>query len=231
MMTHYIAYEAIAISFLLGIYWRNSQMIYLAMMGIVLGGVLIAFSGCATQPPPPVPVAVAIPPPPPKPPIPDDPYLGLPADVADAIRNNQTPTFHHGITWVWPYSPDLQYPLYCQPLHVTQIRLQPDETTDKNNVKIGDKNRWGTIIGKHTVLVFPLGINVSITVPGAQQTIPADPQMITNLVISTSKGHQYVLNPVKIGKPFTEAAEWYYPDEIRNQYAARQTALKEAQGQ
>jgi type IV secretory pathway VirB9-like protein len=203
-------------------------MVYVAMAGVVLTGALIAFSGCAAQPEPqPVPVAVATPAP--KPPIPDDPYIGLPADVAAAIRNDQTPTFHHGITWVQPYSPDLQYPLHCLPLHVTQIRLAPDETTDKNNVKVGDKNRWGTIIGKHTVLIFPLGTNVSITVPGAQQTIPADPNMVTNLVISTNKGHEYVFNPVRIGKPFTEAIAFYYPDEVRAQYAARQTALKEAQ--
>lgn len=224
----YIARGAIVLSFLFGIYWRNSKMVYLAMMGIVLGGVLIAFAGCAAQPQPqPVPVAVATPAP--KPPIPDDPYVGLPADVTAAIRNDQTPTFHHGITWVQPYSPDLQYPLLCQPLHVTQIRLAPDEVTDKNNVKVGDKNRWGTIIGKHTVLIFPLGTNVSITVPGAQSSIPADPNMVTNLVISTNKGHEYVFNPVKIGKPFTEAIAFYYPDEVRAQYTARQTALREAQ--
>jgi Conjugal transfer protein len=225
-MTHYIAYGAIAISFLLGIYWRNSQMVYLAMMGIVLGGALIAFAGCASQPPPqPVPVAVATPAP--KPPIPDDPYVGLPADVADAIRNNQSPTFHHGITWIWPYSPDLQYPLYCQPLHVTEIRLQPDETTDRHNVQLGDSTRWGILIGAHDVKLFPRGTNVAITVPGSQQTIPADPNMTTNMVITTNRGHQYVFNPVKIGKPLTQAVSFYYGDEVRTQYAARQTALKQ----
>jgi Conjugal transfer protein len=224
----YLAYAGLIGSFIAGLKYRNSGGVYLAMLGILLSSVVFMFGGCATQPPPPPPV-VAVAPPPPKPQIPDDPYVGLPSDVADAIRSNQTPTFRHGITLVWPYSADLQYPLNCQPLHVTQIRLAPDETTDKNNVKVGDKNRWGTIIGKHTVLIFPLGTNVSITVPGAQQTIPAAPHMETNLVIATNKGHQYVLNPVRIGKPFTEAVEWYYSDEVRAQYAARQAALKEVQ--
>ena len=223
---YYLAIAGLAVSFILGLKYRNGSGVYLAMLGILLSSVAFMFSGCAQQPPP-APVIVQAPPKPVPPPIPADPYASLPPDVAAAIRNNETPTFHHGITWVQPYSPDLQYPLLCQPLHVTQIRLAPDETTDKNNVKVGDKNRWGTIIGKHTVLVFPLGTNLSITVPGAQQTVPADPNMMTNLVISTNKGHEYVFNPVKIGKPFTEAIAFYFPDEVRAQYAARQAALKQ----
>ena len=184
-------------------------------------------SGCAAQPPPPPVVVQAAPKPTPAP-IPADPYATLPTDVAAAIKHNQTPTLHHGITLVQPYSPDLQYPLNCQPLHVTQIRLRDDETTDKDNVKVGDKDRWGTIIGDHTVLIFPLGTNTSITVPGAQVTIPADPHMQTNLVIHTTMGNDYVFNPVKIGKPFTEKVEFYYPDYVRAQDAARKQAMQEA---
>jgi type IV secretory pathway VirB9-like protein len=162
-------------------------------------------------------------------PIPPDPYATLLTDVAYAIKHNETPTLHHGITLVQPYSPDLQYPLNCQLLHVTQIRLRDDESTDKDNVKVGDKDRWGTIIGDHTVLIFPLGTNTSITVPGAQVTIPADPHMQTNLVIHTTMGNDYVFNPVKIGKPFTEKVEFYYPDYVRAQDAARKQAMQEAQ--
>jgi type IV secretory pathway VirB9-like protein len=172
---------------------------------------------------------VQAPAPKPTPAIPTDPYASLPSDVAQAIKHNENPTLHHGITLVQPYSPDLQYPLNCQPLHVTQIRLRDDETTDKENVKVGDKDRWGTIIGAHSVLIFPLGSNTSITVPGTQITVPADPKMITNLVIHTSMGNDYVFNPVKIGKPFTEKVEFYYPDYVRAQDAARKQALQEAQ--
>jgi type IV secretory pathway VirB9-like protein len=182
-------------------------------------------SGCATQPPPaPVVVQAA---PTPKPIVPPDPYASLPTDVAQAIKHNETPTLHHGITLVQPYSPDLQYPLNCQPLRVTQIRLRDDETTDKDNVKVGDKDRWGTIIGNHTVLIFPLGTNTGITVPGAQLTIPADPHMVTNLVIHTSMGNDYVFNPVKIGKPFTEKVEFYYPGYVRAQDAARKQVMQQ----
>jgi len=184
---------------------------------LIIGSTL--FTGCASQAPPPPPVVVAAPAPTPVP-I-SDPYASLSPDVAAAIRNNQTPTLHHGITLLQPYSPDLQYPLNCQPLHVTQIRLRDDESTDKDNVKVGDRDRWGTIIGDHTVLIFPLGTNHSITVPGAQVTIPADPNMKTNLVIHTSMGNDYVFDPIKIGKPFTPVVSFYYPDYVRAQDAAR----------
>jgi len=186
----------------------------------------LAMSGCAAQPPPPPVVVQAAPTPTP---VPPDPYAGLSPDVADAIRHNQTPTLRHGITLVQPYSPDLQYPLNCQPLHVTQIRLRDDETTDKDNVKVGDKDRWGVIVGDHTVLVFPLASNVRITVPGAQVTIPPEPNMVTNLVIHTTMGNDYVFNLVKIGRPSTEKVEFFYPDYVRAQDAARKQALREAQ--
>jgi type IV secretory pathway VirB9-like protein len=79
------------------------------------------------------------------------------------------------------------------------------------------------------VLIFPLGTNTSITVPGAQVTIPRDPGMVTNLVISTTKGHQYVFNPVTLSGTFTQAVEFYYPDEVRAQAAARDMAIKAGQ--
>jgi hypothetical protein len=108
----------------------------------ILGSCAIAacLVGCASQPPPPPPVIVQAAPTPA--PI-LDPHASLSSDVAEAIKHNQTPTLQHGITWVEPYSPDLQYPLHCKPLHVTQIRLQLDESTDKDDIKVGDKDRWG----------------------------------------------------------------------------------------
>jgi type IV secretory pathway VirB9-like protein len=196
-----------------------------ALIAAAIGSAITLYlNACASQPPPQPPVVVQATPTP----IPPDPYATLPTDEAEAIKHNQTPTLRHGITLVQPYSPDLQYPLNCQPLHVTQIRLRDDESTDKDNVKVGDKDRWGTIIGAHSVLIFPLGSNTSITVPGAQVTIPRDPNMVTNLVIHTSAGNDYVFNPVKIGKPFTEKVEFYYPDYVRAQDAARKQAMQEA---
>jgi type IV secretory pathway VirB9-like protein len=187
---------------------------------------MVFLIGCASQPPPPPIIVQAAPTPTPTP-VPPDPYESLPSDVTEAIKHNQTPTLQHGITLVQPYSPDLQYPLNCQPLHVTQIRLRDDETTDKDDVKVGDHDRWGTIIGDHSVLIFPKGTNTNITVPGAQVTIPRDPNMITNLVIHTSMGNDYVFNPVKLGKPFTQKVEFYYPELVRAQAAVREAALKQ----
>ena len=143
--------------------------------------------GCAATPPPPPPVVLQAAPTPA--PIPD-PYASLSSDVAEAIKHDQTPTLQHGITTLYPYSPDVAYPLNCQTLHVTQIRLRDDETTSKHDVKIGDVTRWGTIVGEHSVLVFPLASTTSITVPGAQVTIPPEPSMITNLAIHSSAGHR-----------------------------------------
>jgi len=203
------------------LFWINKRLcaglaFLFGITALIMGVAL--FAGCAATPPPSPPVVVQAAPTPA--PIPD-PYASLSSDVVNAIKHNQTPTLHHGITLVQPYSPDLQYPLNCAPLHVTQIRLRDDESTDKDNVKVGDKDRWGTIIGDHTVLIFPLGTNTSITVPGAQIRIPADPNMKTNLVIHTSMGNDYVFDPIKIGKPFTPVVSFYYPDYVRAQDAAR----------
>jgi type IV secretory pathway VirB9-like protein len=200
-------------------FWERAYATLAFLGGIAaLVSAVVLFTGCAATPPPPPPVVVQAAPTPA--PIPD-PYASLSSDVAAAIKHNQTPTLHHGITLVQPYSPDLQYPLNCQPLHVTQIRLRDDESTDKDNVKVGDRDRWGTIIGDHTVLIFPLGTNTSITGPGAQVRIPADPNMKTNLVIHTSMGNDYVFDPIKIGKPFTPVVSFYYPDYVRAQDSAR----------
>jgi type IV secretory pathway VirB9-like protein len=152
--------------------------------------------------------------------------------VAEAIKHNQTPTLQHGITVIYPYSPDVAYPLNCQKLHVTQIRLRDDETTSKDNVKIGDRERWGTIVGEHSVLVFPLASTTAITVPGAPVRIPAEPDMVTNLAIQTSAGNNYVFNPVKEikgTKNFTQAIEFYYPGLVKAQAAARDAAIKAGQ--
>lgn len=188
--------------------------------------ITILVAGCTAQPVP-QPVIVQAPTPAPTPKvIPPDPYTKLPTDVVQAIKHNETPTLHHGITTVFPYSPDQKYQLNCQPLHVTQIRLRDDESTDKNNVQVGDKERWGILIGQHSVKIFPLGTNVSITVPNTQVIVPPDPKMITNLAIHTDKGNDYTFDPVKIGKPFTEKVEFYYPDYIKQLDAERKQEMK-----
>jgi hypothetical protein len=200
----------------------------------------ILFFGCAAQPPPPAPVVVQAAPTPA--PI-SDPYAGMPTDEAEAIKHGQTPVLQHNGTTVYPYSPDLRYALNCQALHVTMIRLRDDETTDKDDVKVGDRDRWGTIIGAHTVLVFPLGSATPVTVPGAPIRIPADPHMVTNLAIHStihlangqSASGDYIFDPVTeikaptTEKPFTEKIEFYYPELVKAQAAARDAAIKAGQ--
>lgn len=198
---------------------------WLRVLGIAVFGGLFTW-GCASAPPPPPVIVQAAPTPAPTP-IPPDPYAALSPDVVNAIKTNNLQTFHHGITWVQPYSPDLQYPLHCMPRHTTEIQLRQDEWTDKNSVKIGDSDRWGTIVGDHSVLVFPKGSNVPMTVPGAQITIPADPEMLTNLIITTSLGNTYTFNPVDLKKPYTERYQFYYPDLIRQQDAERKRIMQQ----
>ena len=206
--------------------WASLAFLF-GITALVIGTTL--FTGCAAAPPPPPPVIVQAAPTPT--PI-ADPYASLSPDVAEAIKHNQTPVLQHGITTVYPYSPDVAYPLNCQKLHVTQVRLRDDETTSKQDVKIGDVTRWGTIVGEHSVLVFPTGSTTPITVAGAQVTIPAEPSMITNLAIHSSAGRDYVFNPVKEvrgSKDFTQAISFYYPSEVRAQAAARDAAIKAGQ--
>jgi type IV secretory pathway VirB9-like protein len=183
------------------------------MRKFLIATVLLA--GCATQPPPPIIVQQA---PPPKPQIviPPDPYQGLPADVVAAIKSGSTDTIKNGITTIYPYSPDVQWTLNCQPLEATEIRLAPDEYTDKDNTVLGDSVRWDIKIGGQAVMVKPLGDAM-------------DPKMQTNLVIHTDKRSYHLL--LRIHKPFSTAIAWYYPDTVKAEDAARQAAIKEAAAQ
>lgn len=200
-----------------------------AGLTILAGTVAFSLLGCAPQQPPPPVVVQAAPTPVPTLYIPPDPYADLSGDEVWAIQHNDLRTLYHGITTVYAYSPDTEYPLHCQRLHVTEIRLRPDEVTNKDNVKIGDKDRWGVIVGDHTVLVFPTGSSTSISLPGAQMTIPADPDMVTNLAIHTSLGNDYIFDPVRATskKDYDRAVAFYYPESVRQQAAEREAALKQ----
>lgn len=171
-------------------------------------------AGCATQSPPVV--VQQAPPPKPQIVIPPDPYQGLPADVVAAIKSGSNDTITNGITTIYRYSPDEQWTLNCQPLEATEIRLAPDEYTDKDNAVLGDSVRWDIKIGGQAVMVKPLGDSL-------------DPKMTTNLVIHTDKRSYHLL--LRIRKPFSAAIAWYYPDTVKAEDAARQAAIKEAAAQ
>jgi type IV secretory pathway VirB9-like protein len=186
-----------------------------ALIAAAIGGAIaLAVDGCATQPP--APPIVTVPPPKKEVYVPPDPYAGLPSDVQAAIKNHQTPTLQSGITTIFPYSPDTEWTLYCQPLRATELRLAPDEYTDKDSVILGDSVRWAVRIGLHSVMVEPLGT-------------AADPHMITNLVISTNQRSYHVL--LRLRRQQMDAVSWYYPDEVRAAEAQREAALKLAAAQ
>jgi hypothetical protein len=250
--------------------WQTIGMLAMAIMGlaimaaptkkvlwveyaILLIGCGLFACGCATQPPPQIIVKHDLAPPP-KVTVPVDPYLSLPSDIASAIRNGDTTTvFRHGMTTVYPWSPDRKYAVNCQPNMAVQIRLRYDEDTDANDTVLGDSERWSVKVGHHVVLLKPLGTNQPVAiqktlavpatggpqnktpaVPATFDVRPPDPAMITNLDITTTttsgQTRTYTLM-LRLRKPFTDAIEWYYPDQVRAEYAAHEAALKQVQSQ
>jgi type IV secretory pathway VirB9-like protein len=187
----------------------------------------VLFAGCATTPPPP-PAPVVMQAPTPKPPVPADPYAGMPSDEAYAIQHNETPTLQHGITLIYPYSQDLAYPINCQPLEATEIILGPGEFTSDKDVIIGDSERWNMTVGDGVVLVKPARTTQTLS-SGPQDPVPeVHPgaiNMTTNIHVHTNLRNYTVLP--RIRKPVTQQVEWYYPDDVRAQAAARAQALKE----
>jgi hypothetical protein len=214
------------------------------ILGLVAGLFAIVIFGCAAKTPPIVIVKHDLAPPQ-KPAIPRDPYALLPPDIAAAIRRgDNTTVFHHGTSWIYPYSPDRKYVVKCRPNFATRIVLRDDEDTDENNVILGDSTRWDFKIGMHAILLKPLGTNKPIAIPDTEQrTIqidprtnkpvkppeqvrPPDPDMNTNLLITTNKRIYDVW--ARIGRPLTDTLSWYYRDDVRREAAEREQALKEA---
>ena len=169
--------------------------------------------GCATQPRPPVPIVEVAPPPKKEIIIPPDPMANLSPDVQAAIQNHQTPTLHDGIATIYPYSPNQSWTVYCAPLSATEIRLNPDETTDKDGVVLGDSLRWQIRVSRQAVMVEPLGTS-------------ADPRMQTNLIIATNRRSYHFVLHLR-AKPMT-AISFYYPTDVQQLEAARQVTQQEA---
>jgi type IV secretory pathway VirB9-like protein len=180
-----------------------------------LVAIAVLLASCASQPPAPPPIVKVVAPPP-KVIIPPDPMADLSPDVRQAIETHQTPTLHDGITVLFPYDPNQQWTVYCQPLRATEIRLSPDESTDKDSVVLGDSVRWAIKIGRQAVMVEPLGT-------------ASDPNMTTNLVIDSNRRSYHLI--LKLRSRYMPAVQWYYPDDVRQQQAARQLAQHDAAAQ
>jgi type IV secretory pathway VirB9-like protein len=183
----------------------------LSAIGIIALATLC--QGCATQPLP-APVVIHDPAPKAQVVIPDNPYAGLNPQVAAAIRAGQTPVIKSGISTLYAYSPDVLYKVNCSTMWATEIRLNPDEQTDRDAITIGDTERWSIKVGTHSVTVKPLGTTL-------------DPKMMTDLIIATDKPRSYHFQLFLKGKP-NNAIGFYFPDDIKARAAAREVALKEA---
>lgn len=213
---------------------ENAVALGIVAMAGILFGLSFLLSGCATPPPPEVIVKHDLAPPA-KPVVPDDPYASLPPDIVAAIKANDTKTvFRHNTVTIYPYSNEMKYVVNCQPNQAVQIRLRDDEDTDENDAVLGDSDRWSIKIGMHTVLLKPLGTNKPVAIqktmadsqnPATFDIRPADPDMRTNLIITTNKRRYELV--LRIARPFTDAVEWYYTSDVQQEYAARQSALKE----
>jgi type IV secretory pathway VirB9-like protein len=173
----------------------------------------IVLAGCASQPPPPQIVKVIEPAPKPAIVIPPDPMADLSPDIQAAIKGHQTPTLQDGIATIYPYSPNTEWTIYCTALSATEIRLNPDEHTDKDSVVLGDSLRWAIKVSKQAVMVEPLGTT-------------ADPHMVSNLIIATNRRSYHFI--VKLRSKPMDAVAFYYPDDVRELQAARQVAQTEA---
>ncbi len=174
----------------------------------------IVLAGCASQPPPaPVIIVKHDLAPPPRIVVPPDPTANLSPDVQAAIKEHQTPTLQDGIATIIPYSPNQSWTVYCAPLSATEIRLNPDETTDKDSVILGDSLRWAIKVSRQAVMVEPLGSM-------------ADPHMVTNLIIATNRRSYHFQLRLR-SKPMAAIA-FYYPDDVRQLEVARQLAQAEA---
>jgi len=174
----------------------------------------IVLAGCASQPQPaPVVVIKHDLAPPSRIVVPQDPMADLSPDIQAAIRDHQTPTLHDGIATIYAYSPNKSWNVYCAPLSATEIRLNPDETTNKDSVVLGDSLRWSIKVSRQAVMVEPLGTS-------------ADPHMQTNLIIATNRRSYHFVLRLR-AKPMT-AVQFYYPSDVQQLEAARQVAQQEA---
>jgi type IV secretory pathway VirB9-like protein len=173
----------------------------------------IVLAGCARQPPDPVVIVKHDLAPPPQVIVPPDPLAELPPNVQAAIQNHQTPTLHDGITTIVAYSPNQSWTVYCAPLRATEIRLNADESADKDGVILGDSLRWTIKVSRQAVMIEPLGTT-------------ADPNMVSNLIIHTNRRSYHFM--LKLRGTYMAAVQFYYPADVLQLEAARQVAQREA---
>jgi P-type conjugative transfer protein TrbG len=170
------------------------------MKRILLATIIIAFAGCATQPPqqaatPYVPAAVTNPQPQPADTGPD-PISALPEQIRIAYRQPNPPVVREGITTIYPYNPHTQPVINCMMLRVTEIVMGQGETVKPDDISIGDSERWAIKVSANRVMVKP-------KMPG----------IATDLVVVTSlRSYHFAL---RTHAPYQPQISFYYPEEIR----------------
>jgi hypothetical protein len=199
--------------------WRTIAAFFLTL------AMALTLAGCAVQPPPPV--IVQAPPPKPHIVVPDDPLLRLRPEVQAAIKSGSHETLQIGITTIPEYSPDTVWTVNVAPMHAVDFHLAPDENTDIQSVILGDPSRWSKKVDAQVVEVEPAGDFGGHVDPTSGKTIPADPHMETSLTIATSRRRYYHII-LRMKHKGQSAVEWFYPDDVKQQQAARALALKEA---
>jgi len=140
--------------------------------------------------------------------IPSSNLAPEPSDVRSAIENYQrtgtAPELHEGITTRFPYDPDAEPIVLCEPLRVTEVLLGSGESVA--SAAAGDTERWMIQAVNGRVLVKPKVAGIT-----------------TNLIILTSH-HTYHLM-LKSGGKYMPRFAFYYPTETLAAEANRKREL------
>jgi type IV secretion system protein TrbG len=140
--------------------------------------------------------------------VPSSNLAAQPSDVRSAIENYQrtgsAPELHDGITTRFPYDPDAEPVVLCEPLRVTEVLLESGESV--GSAAAGDTERWMIQAIDGRVLVKPKSAGIA-----------------TNLIILTSH-HCYHLM-LKSGGKYMPRVAFYYPKETLTEEANRNRAL------
>ena len=123
------------------------------------------------------------------------------AALRDFEATGKAPAIRRPGFVVYPYG-EIYPILYCKPIRVCEIQLEPGETVDETGIALGDSERWIAGIaysGKGRrklphILVKPRFVNIS-----------------TNLVIMTSRRTYHVGLVSKDKDEYIRSAKFYYP--------------------
>ncbi len=116
---------------------------------------------------------------------------------------------HEGITTLLPYSPHTQPNINCEVLRVTEIVLSADESVKADGIGVGDSERWD---------IKPIDNRILVK--------PKEPGIVTDLiVVSSQRSYHFTL---RTRAPYMPQVAFYYPDDLAQAEARRETAIRTA---